>query len=70
MLIKSSLDIWHCQACGEEQTRQSPAYMFPLGGENYIKICSNCENKVIRLRIIGFSALKKTNWHGMWVDNR
>lgn len=70
MLVKSNPQIWYCQACGEEQTRQSPAYMFPMDGENYIKICSECENKVIRIRIISLPALKEINWRGMAVDIR
>ena len=69
MLIKSNPSIWHCQACAEEQTKESPAYMFPLGEENYIKICSDCENKVIRIRIVTFSDLKHETRHEMWVDN-
>jgi len=44
--------------------------MFPIGGENYIKICSNCESKVIKLRIVVFPNLKKAvSKGGMWVDN-
>ena len=69
MLVKSNPNIWCCQACGEEQSKVSPAYMFPLGEENYIKICSECENKVIRIRIIAFTDLKRINQHGNWVDN-
>jgi NAD-dependent SIR2 family protein deacetylase len=68
MLVKSNPSIWTCQACGEEQTRESPAYMFPIDDENYIKICSECENKVIRVRIVSFSVLKEQNYHGMWCD--
>jgi len=70
MLVKSNPAIWHCQACGEEQTRESPAYMFPLGEENYIKICSECENKVVRIRIVSFQVLKDQNRKGQWLDNR
>jgi len=43
--------------------------MFPLGEGNYIKICSECENKVIRIRIVEFTDLKAQNPHGMWDDN-
>jgi Zn finger protein HypA/HybF involved in hydrogenase expression len=70
MLIKSNPDTWCCQSCGEEQTKESPAYMFPLCEENYIKICSECENKVVRIKIVSFSVLKQQNLRGMWLDNR
>jgi NAD-dependent SIR2 family protein deacetylase len=69
MLIKSNPSVWCCQACGEEQTRESPAYMFPIEDENYIKICSECENKVIRIRIVSFFDLKRQNQRGQWLDN-
>ena len=69
MLVKSNPDIWHCQACGEEQSVKSPAYMFPIGEESYIKICSQCENKVFSIRIVSFSVLKDKVRTGMWVDN-
>lgn len=69
MLIKAKTDTWNCQACGEELSNECPAFMFPIGDENYIKICSECENKVVRLRIIAFSTLKREVRPGMWVDN-
>ncbi|OQA82410.1 MAG: hypothetical protein BWY29_00904 [Microgenomates group bacterium ADurb.Bin238] len=70
MMIKSNPNVWRCQACGEEQPKGSPAYLFPIGGEDYIRICSNCEHKVIRLRIVLFTNLKKVvTKGGMWVDN-
>lgn len=70
MLVKSNPAVWCCQACGEEQTRESPAYMFPFSEENYIKICSECENKVVRIRIVSFEVLKDQNRKGQWLDNR
>lgn len=68
MLVKSNPDMWCCQACGQQQTKESPAYMFPFDDENYIKICSECESKVIRLRIVVFEDLKQQNHHGTVVD--
>ena len=69
MLIKSNPDIWYCQACGQEQTKESPAYMFPIGGENYIKICTQCEHKVLHIRIYSFERLQDIIRPSMWVDN-
>ena len=69
MLIKENPDVWYCQACAEKQAKQSPAYMFPLDGENWVRICSECENKVIRVRIVAWTDLKEQNSHGMAVDN-
>lgn len=67
-LIKEHTDIWHCQACSEEQSRECPAYMFPFG-ENWLRICAECESKVFRIRIVSFQDLKRVNHHGQWVDN-
>lgn len=68
MLIKEHPDTWYCQSCGSEQNKECPAYMFPLGDNNYIRICSECEHKVLHLRVT-FVELKKINRHGVWVDN-
>lgn len=69
MLVKENPDVWYCQACGEEHTKSSPAYMFPLDKENWVRICSECENKVIRVRIVAWNNLKQQSFHGMAVDN-
>lgn len=68
MLVKAHHSIWNCQACGEEQSIKSPAYMFPLGEDNYVRICSDCQSKVVHIHIETFIELKRTNEHGMWVD--
>lgn len=70
MLIKSNPNVWYCQACGEEQNRECPAYMFPIGDENYIKICSECESKVVRIKIVEFPELKRLLFNGMMIDIR
>ena len=69
-LIKEKLDHWYCQACSTEQTKDCPAYMFPLGEDNYIRICSECQNKVYRIRVISFTTLKLIVRPATWVDNR
>ena len=44
---KEKLDRWYCQACKNEQPGEMPAYMFPIGYGDFIRICSDCQNKVI-----------------------
>lgn len=68
MLVKENPDIWYCQACAEKQTKDCPAYMFPIGDNNYIRICSECENKVVRIRIVEFKQLKTLLFKGMMID--
>jgi len=66
-LIKEHTDIWYCQACGEEQTIDCPAFMFPFG-ENWLRICSDCESKVVHVKIIHFEDLKESRGH--WIDRQ
>jgi len=63
-LVKEKLDEWSCQACGEKQTSDCPAYMFPMGEENYIRICSECQSKVFRIGVLSFTTLKLIVSHG------
>jgi len=66
-IVKETLDTWYCQVCGEEQTKDLPAYMFHIGDRDYIRLCSKCWAKVKagwELTRIKISIHK-----GTWVDN-
>lgn len=70
MMVKEKLDHWYCQACGQEQTHECPAWMFPLKESNYIRICSECRSKVVAIHIESFTELTdKVIKKGHWVDN-
>lgn len=34
---------WTCQACGDRQTSELPAYMFEFSENEFIRICSTCQ---------------------------
>jgi len=70
MAVKEHLQEWTCQACGQPQAEDCPAWLFPLGENNYIRICSECRSKVVHLHIESFHVLKEeVTPPGHWVDN-
>ena len=53
---------WYCQACGEEQPDNLPAYMMCIdngGFREFIRLCSVCEHTVKKLDIKIFQELKR-----------
>lgn len=51
-------EIWCCQACGQEQPKELPAYRFPFGVE-YLRICANCHAAVVKNAIDDFFDIVK-----------
>lgn len=37
---------WHCQICGKEIPSELPGYLFEAFPEEYIRLCSDCQNFV------------------------
>ena len=66
-IVKETLDTWYCQVCGEEQTKELPAYMHSIGDRDFIRVCSKCWSKL--RNGFTFSQVKISVRHGMWVDN-
>lgn len=56
-LVKEGLDEWYCQTCGRKQVKGLPSYMLPFDSKydrNFVRICSNCQNKLEVSKIEGF----------------
>lgn len=56
-ILKESLDFWNCQSCGQQQSRDLPTYMFPLNSRDYLRICSTCQNLMMKHDISVFCSL-------------
>jgi len=56
-------DEWWCQACGQKQTRNMPAYMIPMDlfNRDFVKVCTLCRYKIIIKKIKTFLELKTPN---------
>ena len=48
---------WACQACGDIQTSDLPAYMFEFVENEFIRICSICQSKKLEEHIKDFQEL-------------
>jgi len=53
---------WFCQACGEKQPKEAPAYMFCMDNgkfREFVRLCSCCENVVKVKKVVNFQKLKE-----------
>lgn len=41
-LIKETLVNWYCQACGDEQSKELPQFMYQLPTGDYVRLCTFC----------------------------
>jgi len=41
-LVKETLQEWYCQACGEKQTIDLPAFMYEIVDNEFVRLCSRC----------------------------
>lgn len=44
---------WYCQVCGEQETKDLPAYFVPYDDtqRDFIKVCSVCRNKSLKKKL-------------------
>jgi len=47
-LVKTDDDVWYCQACGEEQVKEIPGYMYEINDREYLRLCAKCWAAVLR----------------------
>jgi len=57
--VQQALPEWACQACGEKQTRNLPAYLIPLDSDQreYVRVCAKCKYVSIHHECVVFPAL-------------
>jgi len=45
LVQENKTEEWSCQACGESQLSELPAYMFEFSENEFMRICSICQAK-------------------------
>lgn len=59
-LVDNNTPKWHCQICGEEQTRELPKYFIPEDRHQreFFKVCSKCRKAQIVYQTFDFYELQ------------
>jgi hypothetical protein len=58
-LVREDSETWNCQGCAEELPNTLPGYMFEFLPNEYVKLCSACQNTVKRRKITRYVTLTR-----------